>query len=196
MEEEVAGDGLRVGASATDDASTSRLVKQLFGASIRCRVSLVASPLRHSARTRGRSLSLSVGEIESIDEKCVEEGRKSCTWKTRRRSRIGFNVVRLAEIKRARLLHEVTRAKHARLRFEASGTWYRSITRVRLARDIGRQLTSDYFGIGDDPATVSALRRGPPHTYDGTLTDSAYDMLKIRMLDYIGDTGFLHCTHT
>jgi len=30
----------------------------------------------------------------------------------------------------------VTRAKHARLRFEASGTWYRSITRVRLVRDI------------------------------------------------------------
>jgi len=30
---------LRVGASATDDASTSRLVKQLYGASIRHRVS-------------------------------------------------------------------------------------------------------------------------------------------------------------
>lgn len=53
---------LRVGANATDDASTSRLVKQLFGASIRRRVSR-RSLFGVLQGERSRAVS-------SFDEKC------------------------------------------------------------------------------------------------------------------------------
>lgn len=62
--EEVVEIVLRVGASATDDASTNRLVKQLFGASIRCRVSAcVFASAFHNEKHLFRSAS-------SFEEKC------------------------------------------------------------------------------------------------------------------------------
>lgn len=75
-EEEVAEIVLRVGASATDDASTNRLVKQLFGASIRCRVSgRVFSSARNVSQRENLSRSGS-----SFDEK-VQKKVLTIHWK-------------------------------------------------------------------------------------------------------------------
>lgn len=58
---------------------------------------------------------------------------------------------------------EVTRVKRARLDFEASGTWYRSITRVRLARDIGRRRRAIISASTTGELAIPISDGGSPH---------------------------------
>lgn len=88
---------------------------------------------------------------------------------------------------------EVTRVKRARVGFRGIGDVVPfDNKRFRLARDIGRRQRAI---ISASTTGDSDLRRGVPHMWQSA-TDSAYDMLKIRMLDYIGDTGWVLYTPT